>query len=374
MDGLIVKLNALGDHARFFKVDISRTFRNVRIDTGDAIHLGIKWKDKYYIDQNLAFGAVHGTAIFERITDFVRFLMAKKGFQIHNYIDDLYGGCHEDDADVAFNSLLDILNNLGLPVNPAKVFSPTNRLAIMGIIVYVESRRFSIEQEKLDEISPECVSAFLATRLSKRDLQSLLGKLLYISRCIKNSCAFLNRMLQTLRDHHDVEHIYPVEGFCIDVLWFLKYLNSSNGVIRFCKGPVAYIAHVEPTLTHIGGVLGSRVYAVDIPFKDLAITQCEMYNIVVAAKLWGHEWENKVVNIKCDNESAVAVCSTGKTRNDFFNICLFNLWLITAKYNIELRVSHIKGVDNTVADVLSRGNFRDLGQVSWVEVSNEILS
>ena len=185
---------------------------------------------------------------------------------------------------------------------------------------------------------------------------------------------FLNRMIQTLRDHHDVQHIYPDDPFYTDVLWFLKYLNSFNGVIRFCKDPVAYIVHVDATLTHIGGVWGSRVYAVDIPFEGLAITQCEMYNIVVAAKLWRLEWENKVVNIKCDNESAVVVCSTGKTRNELLNTCLFNLWLITAKYNIELRVSHIKRVDNTVADALSRGNFRGLGAVTWEGVSNEILS
>ena len=154
------------------------------------IHLGIKWRHKFYIDQNLAFGAVHGTAIFERIIDFVRFLMAEKGFQIHNCIDDLYACCLEDEAEVAFISLLDILNNLGLPVNPAKVFAPTKRLAIMGIIADVESRTFSIEQEKLNEISRECVAAFVATRLSKRDLHSLLGKLLYISRCVKNSRGF----------------------------------------------------------------------------------------------------------------------------------------------------------------------------------------
>ena len=122
LDTLVDTLNILGDNARLFKVDISRAFRNVRIDPADAIHLGIKWENKYYIDQSLAFGAVHGTAIFETITDFVRFLMAKAGFQIHNYIDDLYACCHVDEADRAFHALLNILQNLGLPVNPSKIF------------------------------------------------------------------------------------------------------------------------------------------------------------------------------------------------------------------------------------------------------------
>ena len=111
LDGLVDTLNTLGNNARLFKVDISRAFRNVRIDPADAIHLGIKWDNKYYIDQSLAFGAVHGTAIFEKIIDFVRFLMAKAGFQIHNYIDDQYACCHADQADIAFHALLDILES-----------------------------------------------------------------------------------------------------------------------------------------------------------------------------------------------------------------------------------------------------------------------
>ena len=373
LDGLIETLNSFGNNARLFKVDISRAFRNVIIDPADAIHLGLKLDNKYYIDQSLAFGAVHGTAIFEIITDFVRFLMAKEGFRTYNYIDDLYACCHEDRAETAFRTLLDILAQVGLPTNPSKVFPPCKRLSIMDIIVDVDSRTFSIEETKLNEILRECIAAFLRIRLTKRVLESLLGKLLYISRCVKNSCAFLNRMLQTLRDHHDVDHIYPSKGFYQHLLWFLKFLQSFNGVIQFCKDPVAYVVHVDATLSHIGGAWGSRVYASEIPFNDLAITQCEMYNIVVAAKLWGHEWRDKVVNIKCDNKSAVAVCSTGKTKNEFLNVCLYNLWLITAKYNIGLRVSHIKGVNNVVADALSRGRFKDLGEVEWEAVSNKIL-
>ena len=36
-------------------------------------------------------------------------------------------------------------------------------------------------------------------------------------------------------------------------------------------------------------------------------------------------------------------------------------------------MSCIKGVSNVVADALSRGKFRDLGEVQWENVSNEIL-
>ena len=122
------------------KVDISRAFRQVRVDPGYALHLGIQWRDQFYLDKNLAFGAVNGTAIFERITDLVRFIMAKKGYVVHNYIDDIYACCHRDQAQALFDSLLEVLHSIGLPVNPKKVHPPQSRLSIMGIIVDVKTK------------------------------------------------------------------------------------------------------------------------------------------------------------------------------------------------------------------------------------------
>ena len=80
------------------------------------------WQNKYYIDKNLAFGAIHGTAVLERITDLIRFILAKQGNKIFNYIDDIYACCHKDVATEAFNALTLVIERVGLPINPSKVF------------------------------------------------------------------------------------------------------------------------------------------------------------------------------------------------------------------------------------------------------------
>ena len=177
LDELLPILEDLGSDARLWKVDISQAFRNVRIDPRDAIHLGIMWQDQYYIDKNLAFGVVHGTAIFECITNFI---LAKQGIKIFNYIDDIYACCHKDVAQQAFEALTLVIQQVGLPINPAKVFPPTMSLPIMGIVVDVNSRTFSIPTDKLNEIWSLCNEMFLRDRLTKRELQTLLAKLLYI--------------------------------------------------------------------------------------------------------------------------------------------------------------------------------------------------
>ena len=79
----------LGRGCQIFKVNISRAFRHVPIDPGDLDLLGLHWSD-YYIDRSLPFGIKHGSTIFQRTSDSVRFIMTQEGHKISNYIDDFY--------------------------------------------------------------------------------------------------------------------------------------------------------------------------------------------------------------------------------------------------------------------------------------------
>ena len=126
--------------------------------------------------------------------------MAKCGFIVHNYIDDICAVCHKDQADLAYETLKEILHRIGLLLNHKKVFAPCKNLNIMGITIDIESCTFSIAPKELHEIMQECLQMFLWDRFTKRELQSLLSKLLYIARCVSASRRLLNRMLHTSRE------------------------------------------------------------------------------------------------------------------------------------------------------------------------------
>ena len=59
LDSLLPTLQCLGNNACIFKVDIAHAFRHVCVDRGDVIHLGMKWRGKYYMNKFLTFGAVY---------------------------------------------------------------------------------------------------------------------------------------------------------------------------------------------------------------------------------------------------------------------------------------------------------------------------
>ena len=106
----------------------------------------------------------------------------------------------------------------------------------------------------------------------------------------------------------------------------------------------------------MGGWYNNYVYSLPIPlgFKHYNIVHLEMINVMVALKIWGHCWSNKCLRIFCDNLAVVEVFTFGRAKDAILATCARNIWLLTAMKNVNVVVSHIKGTDNTVADLLSR--------------------
>ena len=98
------------------------------------------------------------------------------------------------------------------------------------------------------------------------------------------------------------------------------------------------------------------VYALHIPcgYKEYDIVHLEMINVIVALKLWGHVWANHKVHICCDNLAVVDVLNSGRARDSVLATSARNVWMLTAFHNIYLVVTHIQGVQNVIADLLSR--------------------
>ena len=45
---------------------------------------------------------------------------------------------------------------------------------------------------------------------------------------------------------------------------------------------------------------------------------------------------------------------TGKTKDPFLGLCIRNIWLLSATFDIQLHIYHVAGTHNIIADTLSR--------------------
>ena len=125
--------------------------------------------------------------------------MKKLGHTIFAYIDDYIIVSSKEEADKAFSQLSDLLDELGLPMNSDKQVSPTKALTCLGININIARNTLSIDSHKLEAIYEECCMVRRRKKVNKKGMQSLLGKLIYIHKCVKPAKIFINRILHLFR-------------------------------------------------------------------------------------------------------------------------------------------------------------------------------
>ena len=124
-----------------------------------------------------------------------------------------------------------MLGELGLDISSKKLVPPATAVTCLGILMDHPRKTISIPSEKLAEIVQLCADWDSKTYCSKRDLQSLLGSLLYVSKCVKHSRFFLNRMLQLLRNNVDTRKILLTAEFKSDLAWFNCFFLTTIGLL-----------------------------------------------------------------------------------------------------------------------------------------------
>ena len=344
IDYITNKVLELGKDSLIYKIDISRAFRHIKIDPRDYNLLGLKF-DSYYIDTCLPFGFRHGSAIFQRVSDAIRYMMLHKGYHVTNYIDDIIGQATLSQAEAAFDTLYDLLGELGLDISEKKLVRPSTKASCLGVVINTQDFTVSVPEDKLDQIRDYCVSWQNRTRCTKRDLQSLLGKLLYVTKCVRSSRPFLNRMLELLRKADKQVKIGLTDEFKRDLHWFVQFLPRFNGVAFFSHDKLHSHIELDASLQGLGAVCDNEVYSIpiDLGFQDLGIVHLEMLNILVALRVWGHRWQGKRIIIHCDNQAVVIILNSGKTKDTTLAAITRNIAMLTAINDINLNTIHIPG-------------------------------
>ena len=241
-------------------------------------------------------------------------------------------------------------------MSKAKLVPPATKVICLGIEIDTVARTIAIPREKLDHIIRLCNNWNHKLTCRRRDFQSLLGSLLYIGKCCPPSRIFLNRMLTVFREHFDKNTIPLTVDFYKDLKWFRFLLKEFNGTSFYQFPCTNDIIELDACLTGLGGRCGLMVYHLPIiqVMPGWTIVHLEMVNIMVATKIWSAHWANKRISIKCDNQAVVQVLNSSRTRDPILATIMRNVWMLAAKFNINMSFVHVMGIHNPVGDLLSR--------------------
>ncbi|KAI8490971.1 hypothetical protein Bbelb_313900 [Branchiostoma belcheri] len=263
----------------------------------------------------------------------------------------------------AFNSLQGTLHSLGLEESVEKAVEPTTCMTFLGIEFDTVAMVKRVPHFRLEEVRLLLDAWIDKKKALKRELQSLIGKLVFVSACVAPGRLFISRMLEVLRSVRRSHHrIRLSRDFKLDVRWWRRFMTLFNGVSLLT--PDIYCAPDEVVatdacLTGCGGICNGEFFHSRFPTAVLEqygakIHVLEMLTIVVAARKWGPGWRGSRIVINCDNMACVYVLNSGRSRDKDLLHSARELWLIAASCDFVLRAEHIQGRENRVADHLSR--------------------
>ena len=131
-----------------------------------------------------------------------------------------------------------MLEELDLLENYTKACPPSTVQVVLGVQVDTVNMTISISSERLVEIKQLVKKWLKKTKATKNELQSLVGKLCYVTKCVIQSKVFLNRVLELLRSFSlNQNSIILTESFRKDIQWWSMFVSEFNGV-SFIPSPI----------------------------------------------------------------------------------------------------------------------------------------
>jgi hypothetical protein len=231
-------------------------------------------------------------------------MKAKFNILVISYLDDFliisdsYNNCKN-----ALQKLLEILRFLGFHINYNKISGPAQKLIFLGVLIDTVEMTLSLPDEKLTDFPLLLQSFQNKRRATKRQLESLIGSLNWMSQVIHGGRPFLRKMLDlknTLESHSD--KVLLNSDFFADLNWWFNFMKLFNGKTHILDNKP--ISPLQCDACFDGGgatFLGDFFYINwDLDMPDVAplhINWKETIIIVIAIFRWVSLLQNKRVII-----------------------------------------------------------------------------
>ena len=363
VDAVVQRVIEIGPGAPMFTIDVSRAYKNFKSCPLDWPLLAVKWREAHYLDITMPFGARASSGHMQRVADAIVAILAKHGITAYMYLDDLVVVATDmASATAQYTIARDLLAELGLPEAFDKSQPPSTRITWLGIEVDSIKGTLTIPAEKLKAAISLAATAIQRRSVTRKQLQSIIGKLLHVAKCIKPARLFIARLLDQLRGTKR-PYININSSMRADLQWFLDFADQWNGVAIFPKPAPEREIVVDACMNGIGGATHRSAYAYRIPENtgELAnISEIEAINIAVALQTFvGESNRGKCVKVLCDNMATVHVLQSGKGKNLAILEAARAAWMVQAIYQVTIYYEHISGRLNVLADALSRAHISE---------------
>ena len=328
------------------KIDLKSAYRSVAINPADYRFTGLQFQfdnedvvTKFF-DVRLPFGSRKGPMIFHRLSQSVKRMMSRRGYDnLCVYLDDFlivedsYEKCVETQQ-----VLLSLLIRLGFRISWAKVTACKQKVEFLGICIDTVSCTASLSSEKVKKLYDKLYDFKCRKRASRRQLQSLAGSLNWACQVVRGGRFFLRRILDVMSSLKQATHKCKInKAFYEDVEWWLNYLHKFNGSLYY-KYDSNIVIHTDACIEG-GGMFCNGMWKyvnwkLDVPgTEELHINYKEVLTAILSIEHFAPLFPNSNVTIVTDSTAAKGILNKGRCRNSFVMDCLRKMFCSLQKFN-----------------------------------------
>ncbi len=355
------------------KTDLSSAYLSVHVRQDERHLLGFSWpgpdgEDQYYTMSVLPFGCKSSCRLFNEFACALEYISIIRGASpttIH-YLDDFLTVSEgEKSTQESLDIIIKTCQEAGFDIQPSKTVKPTKIIEFLGIVIDCVHKQLRISEERLQEVYDELVLWITRKWATKRELLSLIGKLSFCSKVVRDGEKFIRRLIHLSKKPKKMHHKVSITPQArSDISWWLHCMAVHNGVTMFPKEldiTTAEIVFSDASDYALGFLCHESWTIVEFTddyswIKSQTIAYKELLAVVFCIATFGDRLAQKQVAMNIDNSAVCWCVNTGKSKDVMLMSLIRVLYYYTSIYNIQYHAFHLFTDQNVSADALSRLN------------------
>ena len=180
------------------KEDFKSAFHNIPMCFSDLSLFGIKVQGQFFIDCCFPFGAAVFCQVFEKIVILIHRIAQKRaGYAFMHYLDNFFT-VHKLNHTCGYimATFKQVYYEIGMPILLDKSVGPVQVIEFLGLTINSVLMVVRVPDDKLQDISGILIAMIKKQKATGYELESLAGKLNFISRIIPVGRSFIQRIYQ----------------------------------------------------------------------------------------------------------------------------------------------------------------------------------
>ncbi len=390
-DEAVRGIRAAGPGCLLIKMDVDAAYKQVPVRPQDWPLLGFCWRGNYYYERVLPFGLKSSCRLWEY------YARALHHFFEHtlripcvvHYVDDflfVIRPCRDTMA-VARQHLTDasgLAARIGVLFSAKKTEGPTTRLTFLGIELDTIEMVARLPQDKLVRLRTLITDWGTKSSATIKEYEQFGGFLHWCCCVIPAGRPFTGRLYKLIaglkynrgKPGAGRAQVYAIsKDVREDIVWWHTLVSQDacrwTGVAVLPDRSIWRAAdefYTDACLTGYGGHCGTEwfasgwppdVFAAAMRLQKVAMPFLELYALVCAAHAWGHRYAGKAIIFRTDCEAAMYAVNKGTSSEPDMSHLVRELALAAGRNGFVYRATHVPGVLNQGADILSRHGMCD---------------